>query len=46
MTFNKVKIRQNMQRRMNIINKASGDCWWVKQYIIGNMYFNKVKKGD
>ena len=40
---NILKNRKNQARRMSIIKKLTGDgrCWWVHQYIIGNMNSRK-----
>mgnify|MGYP003115094740 CR=1 FL=1 len=44
MSFNKKIINKNLKRRNEIIDKACGDCWWVKQYVMGNLYYYRLKK--
>ena len=48
MTFKDENIRKNLKRRVMLIEKACGDCWWVKAYVIGNLYYGKgkTKQGD
>tara|TARA_R100001594_G_C3860951_1_gene220913 strand:+ start:200 stop:340 length:141 start_codon:yes stop_codon:yes gene_type:complete len=46
MTFRKKLIAKNLKRRNEIIDKAAGNCWWVRQYIVGNLYYYRTKKGD
>tara|TARA_R110002167_G_scaffold167201_2_gene364407 strand:+ start:665 stop:814 length:150 start_codon:yes stop_codon:yes gene_type:complete len=38
------KMNVNAKRRQDIIDKASGNCWWVKQYIVGSLHFYKETK--
>tara|TARA_R100001510_G_C7656662_1_gene216925 strand:+ start:7536 stop:7712 length:177 start_codon:yes stop_codon:yes gene_type:complete len=30
------------ERRLKIANKAAGNCWWIKAFLM--MYPNKIKK--